>query len=120
MTDTHDPDQRDLEILLGDAFAALARDFDRHAAACRGRNYSEEGIPMLLILEDLGGDPPGAATGFSGDPALDLTLAAASEAYRRHLERGGRDLDADDIATVLEVLAARYLTLLPAADGDGA
>lgn len=69
------------------------------------RQYSEVGIPMFLVAEDLRGAPPPAidsATHWHDVAALFAYRAAALHAHKP-------DLDARDVARLVEVFADRYL-----------
>jgi hypothetical protein len=90
--------------------ATLAAEFEEHVKYCRGRNYNQEGIPMLLVLEDVSGSasPPLS----SGDPLYNLSLVAATELFREQLQQEGRDLRPEDIFSILEVVAERYFGFL--------
>lgn len=91
--------------------------FDKQATYCRSKNYSEEGIPMFLVLEDVSGTPstesaPVIATESTAprDSLFDLLLVTATEVYKQQLESKGEPLEAKDIGLLLEVLGEHFFT----------
>lgn len=76
-------------------------DLERAIFECRQRDYNLEGIPMYLVLEDLGVNPalPGAAGG---------RLGRLVEGYLGHLVADRGEASLLDAATALEVLAAYH------------
>lgn len=102
-----------LELLDSEAMKRLKEQFERRAERCRNKNYNEEGIPMFLVLEDVGCDASGAArTGvISGDPMYNLMLAAMLEVFSSHLANQDRALEPKEISIMLEVLADQYFAL---------
>lgn len=97
------------------AFAALT-------ARCRQRSYREEGIPAMLVLEDL------REPGLAGAPApvgteLDLALAWTLALYASCVRVQVTSPDGVALAAMLEALATRFffagdLPDLPSADAD--
>ena len=89
-----------LPPLAEDAIDGRLADMDRLGA----RDYTEIGVPMFLIAEDL---TPGAATRPMVDGSgrlLALLLAEGAETMRRRKP----DLGAADIARLVESLADRH------------
>jgi len=92
--------------------------FEQQASYCRNKIYSEEGIPMFLVLEDVS-EPTDAAkplneapleTAAPRDALFDLLLVTAIEVYKQQLESKGEPLQAKDIGLLLEVLAEHFFT----------
>lgn len=96
---------RSTQLLSPEAREALSAEVKRVAARCRSRDYNEEGIPMYLILEDVGGEP--APT--MGSALHNLLLASAAESAMEALEFS--EIGPREIATVFEVLASQLFTL---------
>ncbi len=74
-------------------------------ARVRDRDSNVQGVPMLLILEDLtGGEPPA-----TGDPAVNARLAGAIDLLlaAQQVEVAG----VPEIAAALEVVASRWAGL---------
>jgi hypothetical protein len=82
-------------VKVGDVAAAVR--------ACKARDYAEEGIEMFLVLEDVTAvaDPPAAS-------AEGRALAALADNYLRRLRPDPGSVSANDLADVLEVLAAHH------------
>ncbi len=102
-----------LDLLDDEAMKRLKEQFEAHAERCRNKNYNEEGIPMFLVLEDVGGDACGAARigVTSGDPMYNLMLAATLEVFSSCLAGQDRALEPKEISIMLEVLADQYFAL---------
>ena len=74
------------------------------------RNYKEIGVPMFLVAEDLtGGARPRGPSDGSGR-ILAMLLAEGAQALRMRRP----ELDADDIARLIEALADRHFLSLAA------
>lgn len=89
-------------ILPDDIFAEMAR--------LGSRTYSEIGVPMLLVAEDLSGaEGPGSG---QGDPEI---AAAFDAAYAQVLEKKG-EVKAEDFASIIELIADRTFIDRPFSD----
>lgn len=106
------PTVSDLAPILDDTVrAAVAEALRVLAKACRARDYSTEGIPMVLVLEDVE-----AGTGpSSGDPVENALTALLGVWAMESLDLD--EMKPYDIATAFEVLAYRLLE--PPASLDG-
>lgn len=94
---------------------ALAVSIDVFAARCRSRVYAEEGIPAMLVVEDLRLDhhrPERRRTGTEQD----VLLATALDLYGRLTCRREETPGAADLATALEMLATRWFFATPLPD----
>lgn len=73
------------------------------ARACKARDYTQEGIPMFLVLEDLAGEePPGRPTP-EGE-----ALSRLAEDYLGRLVPDPAQASPRAVATALEILAAHH------------
>ncbi len=97
---------RSTQLLSPEAREALSAEVKRIAARCRSRDYNEEGIPMYLILEEVGEPERSPAIGSALHNAL---LASAAELAMEALEFS--EIGPREIATVFEVLASQLFTM---------
>ena len=74
------------------------------------RDYKEIGVPMFLVAEDLTEGARPRAAGDGSGRILAMLLAEGAEALRTRRP----DLDADDIALLIEALADRHFLSLAA------
>ena len=74
------------------------------------RNYKEIGVPMFLVAEDLTEAARPRPAGDGSGRILAMLLAEGAEALRMRRP----DLDADDIARLIEALADRHFLSLAA------
>ncbi len=72
------------------------------------RDYKEIGVPMFLVAEDLTGGAQPRAAGDGSGRILAMLLAEGVQALRTRRP----DLDADDIARLIEALADRHFLSL--------
>ena len=92
---------------------AFEEAFDKRVAYCRSKNYSEEGIPMFLVLEDVSKTqnaiiPSNTESTMPRDSLFDFLLVTAIEVYKQQLETKNKPLEAKDIGLLLEVLAEHF------------
>lgn len=110
-------------LFTPEQLTAFEAAFDRQAAYCRSKLYSEEGIPMFLVLEDVSGEtPPTPQTGMAEvprDALFDLLLVTATEVYKQQLEAKGEPLRSEDISLILEVLAEHFFVTAQAPSPSG-
>lgn len=106
------PTATDISKLLDDTTReAVAAELRALAKTCRARDYSTEGIPMVLVLEDAGN----GAVPTGGDP-IENAITAIIGAWSVEA-LGVESLRPYDIATAFEVLAYRLLE--PPTERDG-
>ena len=74
----------------------------------RPGNYQELGVPMFLVAEDLTGGARPRPAGDGSGRILAMLLAEGAQALRTRRP----DLDADDIARLIEALADRHFLSL--------
>jgi len=74
------------------------------------RDYKEIGVPMFLVAEDLTGGAQPRAAGDGSGRILAMLLAEGAQALRTRRP----ELDADDIARLIEALADRHFLSLAA------
>ncbi len=72
------------------------------------RDYAEIGVPMFLVAEDLTGQSPRPVVHDGSGRILAMLLAEGVEALRSRRP----DLNADDIARLIEALADRHFLSL--------
>ena len=95
-----------LPLLAEEEVDARLADMDRLG----NRDYKEIGVPMFLVAEDLTGPGPVRAAGDGSGRILALLLAVAAAALRQRKP----DLDAEDIARLIEAIADRHFLSLAA------
>lgn len=69
------------------------------------REYSEVGVPMFLIAEDMNGSPPPPIDASTHWRDIATLFGVRAEALAAHRP----DLDISDVARMIEVFADRYL-----------
>ncbi len=84
-------------------------------ARLKTRVYSEEGIPMFLVCENLALKTASQASAAAPSPTVNKTLASAFRRYADAWQRIRPDAPASDVAKLVEALADRDF----ANGGDG-
>ena len=92
-------------MLIDDTYLDM---FEADMVRLSRRNYSEVGVPMYLVPEDLTGTSPAAPPDAAGQILADEFQAVTSALSARN-----GPLSSTDLAQVLEVLADRHFLDVP-------
>ena len=87
----------------GTAAAGVTKELDRLSK----RVYSEEGIPMFLVCENVAGKGGGATNNAPADKDLNRIVAPAFRRYAAEWERMHPNASSADVAKIVEFLADR-------------
>lgn len=104
----------ELDQLVDMIYENTKEEFQRLMAYCDSRENAEDGIPMLLVLEDLtdaqGGLEKRTQT---GDAAFNALLMIQAKAFLKHLKKDDGPVKEAEAARVLELLAEKYFAMAP-------